>query len=79
MSYGTQERFTSKAKFAEHVKATGADKVFVVDTSAFDNQGTVSVASLAGTSAVIVGPNVYTDRKWYANVIRTKSGEVRIK
>lgn len=79
MSFGTQQRFSSKAKFAEHVKTVGGESVFVVDTSFFDNKGTVTVASLADSSAVIVGPDVNTDRRWYANVVRLKSGEVRIK
>lgn len=80
MSFGTSGTFKSKKAFAEHVKATGADAVVVFDTTMQPhNRGTVSVASLADSSAVIVGPDVYTDRRWYANVKRNaKTGEIRI-
>jgi hypothetical protein len=77
MSFGTEETFKSKKAFAAAVAERGADMVRVFDTSAFDNRGTVAVAELAGSSAVIVGPCVYTDRRWYANV-KVKSGKIVI-
>lgn len=76
MSYGTSRRFASKKAFRDAVAEQGADKVTVFDTSAFDNRGTVTVDSLAGTTAVIVGPDVYSDRRWYANVKIKKDGTV---
>lgn len=70
MSHGTEGTFASKKAFAAYVEANGAEKVFVLDTSMFitPDAKRVTVASLAGTPAVIVGPDVYRDRKWYANV-----------
>jgi hypothetical protein len=78
MSYGTTERFASKKALREAVAARGADNVTVTDTSIFDNKGTVTVASLAGTSAVIVGPDVHRDRRWYANAKVKKDGSITI-
>lgn len=78
MSFGTVKTFKSKKAFTDFVKANGAHAVKVFDTSAFANKGTVAVSELADTSAMIVGPDVYTDRRWYANVKRAKSGEIRI-
>lgn len=78
MSYGTTERFASKRALKEAVDTRGADNVTVADTSALDNKGTVTVASLAGTSAVIVGPDVYRDRRWYANVKVKKDGSITV-
>lgn len=79
MSFGTRRKFTSKKALTDAVKAEGAENILVFDTSAFDNKGTVTVASLVGTSAVIVGPDVYTDRRWYANVKRDGKGNIVIK
>jgi len=83
MSFGTVGKFQSKKAFAEEVLREGAAVVTAFDTSMFDNKGTVTVTvtveSLADTSAVIVGPDVYSDRRWYANVRRNKkTGTVRI-
>lgn len=78
MSYGTAERFASKKALKDAVATRGADAVTVTDTSAFDNRGTVTVASLAGSSAVIVGPDVYNDRRWYANVKIKKDGSITV-
>lgn len=78
MSFGTVGTYASKKALREAVAARGADAVMVVDTSMFANQGTVSVASLAGTSAVIVGPDVHRDRRWYANVEIKKDGSIVI-
>lgn len=79
MSFGTRRKFTSKKALTDAVKAEGAENILVFDTSAFDNKGTVTVASLVGTSAVIVGPDVYNDRRWYANVKRDGKGNIVIK
>lgn len=46
--------------------------VLFTDTSAFNNRGTVGVDGLSA-SDVIVGPDPYTARNWYANV---KNGKV---
>ncbi len=77
MSYGTVRRFTSKKALREAVAEHGADNVMVTDTSAFDNKGTVPVSALTDTTAVIVGPDVRNDRRWYANV-KIKNGVVVI-
>lgn len=77
MSFGTVETFKTKAALRRAVEERGAENVMVHDTSAFNGAGVVSVASLAGTSAAIVGPDVYNKRDWYANVkvkIDRKSG-----
>lgn len=70
MSHATEGKFASKKAFAAHVAANGADNVYVLDTSAFVKPADrrVSVASLAGSTAVIVGPDAHNDRRWYANV-----------
>lgn len=73
MSYGTVRMFKSKKALADAVATEGAENVMVFDTSGFGNGGTRSIADLAGTSAVIVGPDVYRDRRWYANVKIVKS------
>lgn len=78
MSYGTVETFKTKKALREAVADRGADAVTVFDTSAFNNRGTVTVASLADTSAVIVGPDVFSDRRWYANVKTSPTGVVKI-
>jgi hypothetical protein len=74
MSYGTEGTFASKKAFAAYVDANGADNVYVLDTSMFitPDKRRVTVASLADTSAAIVGPDVERDRRWYANV-KTKT------
>lgn len=75
MSYGTEGTFASKKKFGEYVAANGAENVFVINTSAFikPSERRVAVASLADSSAVIVGPDVERDRKWFANVKTKKN------
>lgn len=76
MSYGTDRRFKTKKALKEAVTAEGAENVGVFGTSLFGNETAASVADLAGTSAVIVGPDVYTQRNWYANVKRKKDGTI---
>lgn len=78
MSYGTVKRFASKKALREAVAEHGADAIKVKGTSAFGNETATSVADLVGTPAVIVGPDVYNDRRWYANVKRKKDGTIII-
>lgn len=79
MSWGTTTRYASKKAFREAVAEAGAHVIMVTDTSMFDNKGTVPVAALVDTSAVIVGPDVHRDRRWYANVKRNaKTGQIVI-
>jgi hypothetical protein len=82
MSYGTQSRFASKKALREAIQEHGADKIGIYGTSAFGNETARTIADLAtagDTAAVIVGPDVETDRRWYANVITKKDGTVTIK
>lgn len=78
MSYGTMRRFKTKKALREAVEAQGADTVQVFGTSMFGNETAETVADLK-PSDVIVGPDVYTARSWYANAVRGKDGRVRIK
>lgn len=77
MSYGTDpvRVFASKAALKRAVEAEGAETIMVRNTSFFDDCTPVTLASLVDTTAVIVGPLVETQRKWYANV-RMKGGKV---
>jgi predicted esterase YcpF (UPF0227 family) len=77
MSYGTFTKFKTKAELRRKVEEVGADKVAVFGTSMFGDENATTVAELADTSAVIVGPDVYNRRNWYANV-KTVKGQVRI-
>jgi hypothetical protein len=78
MSYGTDKRYASKKALREDVEARGADRVGVFGTSIFGNETATTVAELAGTFEVIVGPDVYTDRRWYANVKVKKDGTIYV-
>jgi len=80
MSYGTVTRFASKKALREAVEEVGADKIMVKDTSFHNPLAHVPVplSSLVGTSAVIVGPDVNLDRRWYANVKTNKAGKIII-
>jgi hypothetical protein len=64
------KNFKSKRSLAEALKA--GEAVTFTDTSAFDNAGTLKAGQLFPTD-VIVGPDPYRDRSWYANV---KGGKV---
>lgn len=77
MSYGTKKTYKTKKALRDAVEIHGADKILVFDTSLHDNKGTVTLASLADTSAQIVGPDVYKKRVWYAR-IETIRGEIRV-
>lgn len=79
MSYGTVRRFRSKRELREAVRREGAEAIEVFGTSMFGDETARTVADLAGTSAVIVGPDVYQDRRWYANVIRKRDGSIDIR
>lgn len=46
--------------------ANGEDVTFT-DTSMFNNRGTLTADQLS-PSDVIVGPDVHTQRNWYANI-----------
>lgn len=77
MSFGIEGKPRTKKALKDMVATLGADNVYAYDTSAFGNKGTVPLSSLADTSAVIVGPDVETQRTWYANV-KTVKGQVRV-
>jgi hypothetical protein len=81
MSYGTTAKFKSKKALKEAVEARGAENVGIFGTSIFGNETASNVAELADqdASAVIVGPDVYSDRRWYANAVRGKDGKVKVK
>ena len=80
MSYGTVERFKSKKALKEAVESRGANAVRIYGTSAFGDETATTVAGLAGNSrAVIVGPDVNYDRRWYANVTVKKDGTITVK
>lgn len=66
MSFGVVEAPKTKKAFKELVAERGADGVQVFDTSMHGNRGTIKLSEL-GTADVIVGPDVYSSRKWYAN------------
>jgi hypothetical protein len=63
--YGVRPK--SKKALREALDAN-PDSVTFDDTSAFNNRGLVHAEEL-NPSAVIVGPDPYTSRKWYANVV----------
>lgn len=84
MSFGLVEAATIKSKKAlrEALADRGADDIRVFDTSAFDSVGTVTLAelyALRGSVAVIVGPDVWQRRSWYANIDRKSDGTYIIK
>lgn len=80
MSYGTDPMriFASKAALKRAVENEGAEMIMVRNTSFHDDCTPVTLASLVDTPAVIVGPLVETQRKWYANVRKNKSGKIII-
>lgn len=78
-SYGLTERFASKAALQRAVDARGAENIDVFDVSEFDNQGTVTLASLADTKESICGPDVHRERTWFGQVRTSKkSGKINI-
>lgn len=77
MSYGTWRTFKSKKALREAVEAGEDPGVF--GTSVFGNEQAERCSELADTSAVIVGPNVYNDRRWYATIARKRDGSLTVK
>lgn len=59
--------FASKKALREFVSAT-PDSVRLEDTSAFNSRGVTWGIDILTTSDVIVGPNPWRNRKWYANI-----------
>lgn len=78
MSYGTVTRYQSKKALREAVQEHGAGNIAVFGTSLHGDERASTVADLAGTTAVIVGPDVERDRRWYANVKVGKDGVVKV-
>lgn len=78
MSYGTRKTFNTKKALKEEVERKGAENVGVVGTSLFGDEGADTVADLAGTNAVIVGPDVYSKRTWYATVRIRRDGTIYV-
>lgn len=66
MSFGVVGEPKTKKAFKELVAELGADNVQVFDTSGFNNRGTIKLSDLESQD-VIVGPDVYRSRKWFAN------------
>lgn len=71
MSFGLVESAKIQTKTALKA-AVNAGTVLVFDTSLHNNRGTIPITMLKPED-VIVGPNVYDNRKWYANF---KNGKV---
>lgn len=72
------KKILTKKALREAVAAVGIDAVMVFDTSGFDNRGTVPLSALRSAD-VIVGPDVYSKRDWYANVKPApKTGVLRV-
>jgi hypothetical protein len=67
----------TKKALREAVKAgTG---VYFYGTSAMGPQYEGYVADVpVGVSLSVVGPDPYTDRRWYAQVSRSKDGKVKV-
>ena len=63
------DEFASKKALREFV-AANPDDVRLTDTSAFNSRGTLfGIDEIRGRGVeVIVGPNPWTNRKWYATV-----------
>lgn len=78
MSYGTDRTFKSKKALRERIAEVGAERVGVFGTSMFGNEQAVNVAELRDGD-VIVGPNVYSDRRWYAAKTTLRDGTVTVK
>jgi hypothetical protein len=80
VSYGTVRTYKSKKAFREDVEARGAENVEVYGTSMFGNETASTVAELADVrNNVVVGPDVFNKRDWYANVVRNSKGQITIK
>lgn len=76
MSFGVHvngKNVKSKAEL-KRVLASDPDSVTVFDTSLFNNRGKVLKVSDLKSSDVIVGPDVYADRRWYGNPKQKRDG-----
>jgi len=71
MSQGVYEKFKSKKAFREAV-ANKKDAT-IQATSLFGDEYDGSIYDAPDSNFVIVGPDVYNNRKWYASV--TKKGD----
>jgi hypothetical protein len=67
---GEGRNFKSKKALKEAIAA--GQTVYFTDTSAFSNRGTIGVAELRAGD-MVVGPDPYRQRNWYANI---KNGKV---
>jgi hypothetical protein len=74
MSFGAYVGGTKPAtkKALREAVASTPERVRFYDTSMIDNRGDVGIEDLRPND-VIVGPDPYTKRSWYANV---KNGKV---
>lgn len=79
MSYGTFATYASKKALKEDVEKRGAANVGVFGTSMFGDENAHTIADLADSGNVIVGPHVENNRKWYANAITKRDGTISIK
>lgn len=79
MSYGV-EGFPTKASLRRAVLEDPA-QVYAFGTSLFGDELSGSVAEILQKreSILIVGPDVYRKRSWYANVTRDRSGRIVVK
>ncbi len=78
VSYGVRG-YKSKKALKEAVAQRGADQIQVFGTSLFGDEQADNVAQLADNPrAVIVGPDVYNDRRWYATVKTRKDGTIYV-
>jgi hypothetical protein len=66
---GDGRNFKSKKALREALAANQV--VRMTDTSAFSNKGTVEPDALSPID-VIVGPDPYNDRRWFANIRKGK-------
>lgn len=83
MSFGIQpvngKKILTKKALKEAVAELGAANVFVFDTAFTGGRGTIPASELR-PSDVIVGPDVYNRRDWYANVkVNAKTGKHEVK
>lgn len=72
---GDGRNFKSKKALREALAA--GQVVHMTDTSAFNSRGTVEPDALSPID-VIVGPDPYNQRDWYANVKPGRDGKLRV-
>lgn len=71
-NFGLVDSRRLNTKKALKLAVLEGESVMVFDTSLHNPRGTINIRELR-PSDVIVGPNVYDNRKWYANY---KDGKV---